>query len=61
MGLFKTALLGAAIYGAYKLATKKDESGRSIVDSVKDKAPEWKGKIMRVKESIEREFQTDQP
>ncbi|GAA4807512.1 hypothetical protein GCM10023231_40900 [Olivibacter ginsenosidimutans] len=60
MGLFKTALLGAAVYGAYKLATKKDENGKSMVDNVKAKAPEWKGKITRIKESIAREFQTNE-
>jgi len=58
MGLFRTVLLGAVAYGAYKFATKKDENGKSMVDDIKEKAPEWKEKIMRFKDNIEREFQT---
>lgn len=58
MGLFRTVLLGAAVYGAYKYATKKDVNGRSIVDGIKEKAPEWKEKVMRFKDDVEREFQT---
>lgn len=58
MGLLRVLLLGAAAYGAYKFVTKKDMNGRSIVDDVKNKAPEWKKKIMRVKDDIEKGFQT---
>jgi hypothetical protein len=58
MGLLRTLLLGAAAYGAYKYATKKDVNGRSMVDDIKEKAPEWKEKIMRVKDDIEKGFQT---
>jgi hypothetical protein len=58
MGLLRTLLLGAAAYGAYKYATKKDVNGRSMVDDIKEKAPEWKEKIMRVKDDLERGFQT---
>lgn len=56
MGLFRTILLGAAAYGAYKYATKKDANGRSMVDDIKDRAPEWKEKIMNFKDNMEREF-----
>ena len=45
MGLFKTALIGAAVYGAIKYVTKKDETGRSVVDNIKEKAPEWMEKV----------------
>lgn len=41
MGLFKTALIGAAIYGAVKYLTKKDAAGRSKFDDIKEQAPEW--------------------
>lgn len=42
MGLFRTALVGAAIYGAFKYLTKKDEfTGKSVVDDVVEKTPEW--------------------
>lgn len=58
MGLLRTLLLGAAAYGAYKYATKKDVNGRSMVDDIKEKAPEWKEKIKRFKDDVERGFQT---
>ncbi|MFC6099471.1 hypothetical protein [Olivibacter domesticus] len=57
MGLLRTLLLGAAAYGAYKYATKKDVNGRSMVDDIKEKAPEWKEKIKRFKDDVERGFQ----
>jgi hypothetical protein len=56
MGLFKTVLLGAAVYGAYKYATKKDINGRSIVDDFKDKAPEFMDKAKRFKDDMESKY-----
>ncbi|WP_316818942.1 YtxH domain-containing protein [Pedobacter nyackensis] len=53
MGLFKTALIGAAVYGAFKYLTKKDISGRSMVDDIKDKAPEWMEKVKNVKNEFQ--------
>jgi hypothetical protein len=53
MGLFKTVLIGAAVYGAYRYATKKDINGRSIVDDIKEKAPEFMDKAKRFKEDME--------
>ncbi|MGF1924633.1 MAG: YtxH domain-containing protein [Bacteroidia bacterium] len=41
MGLFKTALIGAAVYGAVKYLTKKDALGRTKMDDIKEQAPEW--------------------
>lgn len=52
MGLFKTALIGAAVYCAVKYITKKDEEGRSIVDDIKEKAPEWMEKAKDLKNDI---------
>jgi hypothetical protein len=52
MGLLKTALIGAAVYGAIKYVTKKDINGRSIVDDLKDKAPEWAEKAKKFKEDL---------
>ncbi|KLT65344.1 hypothetical protein [Pedobacter sp. BMA] len=55
MGLLKTAILGAAVYAGFKYVTKKDPvTGKSIVDDLKDKAPEWKEKANNYK----REFET---
>ena len=41
MGLFKTALIGAAVYGVIQYLTKKDELGQSKLDEIKEQAPEW--------------------
>ncbi len=41
MGIIRTALIGAAVYGAVKYLTKKDMFGRSKLDEIKEKAPEW--------------------
>lgn len=56
MGLLKTALIGAAVYGAIKYVTKKDVNGRSIVDDLQDKAPEWMDKAKRFKEDMEYKY-----
>jgi|GEM_PF-725930 len=53
MGLIRTALIGAAIYGAVKYLTKKDEiTGRSVVDDIKDQAPEWLEKAKAYKRDL---------
>lgn len=59
MGLLKTALIGAAVYGAIKYITKKDAFGRSIVDDLQDKAPEWVDKAKRFKEDIEQKYNSE--
>ena len=56
MGLFKTALIGAAVYGAIKYVTKKDINGRSIVDDLKEKAPEYMDKAKKLKEDLETKY-----
>jgi hypothetical protein len=57
MGLFKTAIIGAAIYGIVKYVTKKDINGRSIVDEVKEKAPEWMEKAKNLKDELKIELE----
>ncbi|EDM35178.1 hypothetical protein PBAL39_16891 [Pedobacter sp. BAL39] len=52
MGLFKTALIGAAVYGAVKYLTKKDVNGRSVIDDLKEKAPEWIEKAKAAKNDL---------
>ena len=57
MGLFRTALIGAAVYGAIKYITKKDDlTGKSIVDDLKEKAPEWVDKAKNFKQDIENDI-----
>lgn len=57
MGLFRTAVIGAAIYGAYKYLTKPDEiTGKTIVDDLKEKAPEWMDKAKSLKDDLEKKY-----
>ncbi|MBG6233921.1 uncharacterized protein YoxC [Pedobacter sp. CAN_A7] len=56
MGLFKTALIGAAVYGAIKYVTKKDINGKSIVDDLKEKAPEYMDKAKKFKDDLENKY-----
>lgn len=56
MGLFKTALIGAAIYGAIKYMTKKDVNGKSVIDDIQEKAPEWMDKAKNLKDDFKTEL-----
>lgn len=56
MGLLKTALIGAAVYGAIKYVTKKDVNGKSMIDDLQEKAPEWMDKAKRFKEDLEYKY-----
>ena len=54
MGLLRTAVIGAAIYAGVKYLTKKDSiTGKSVVDDIKDKAPEWIEKAKDYKREYE--------
>ncbi|MCX2574917.1 YtxH domain-containing protein [Pedobacter sandarakinus] len=54
MGLLKTALIGAAVYAGFKYVTKKDQiTGKSVIDDLKDKAPEWKEKTKGFQRDLE--------
>ncbi|WP_112156443.1 YtxH domain-containing protein [Pedobacter yulinensis] len=56
MGLVKTALIGAAVYAAVKYVTKKDEFGRSKLDELREKAPEWMEKARAFKDDYKTEM-----
>ncbi|RYD80244.1 MAG: YtxH domain-containing protein [Sphingobacteriales bacterium] len=54
MGFIKTAVIGAALYAGFKYITKKDPvTGKSVVDDIKDKAPEWMEKAKDYKSEFE--------
>lgn len=57
MGLFRTALIGAAVYGIVKYVTKKDVNGKSVVDDIKEKAPEWVEKAKNLKDELKVELE----
>lgn len=41
MGLLKFIIVGAAVGYGINYITKKNESGRSIIDDLADNAPDW--------------------
>lgn len=47
MSLLKYLVFGAAVAAGVNYATKKREDGRSLVDDLSDKAPEWMEKARR--------------
>ena len=55
MGLLKTALIGAAVYGAVRYLTKKDALGQSKFDEIKEQIPDW---VEKAKVSLN-EMQTE--
>lgn len=57
MGLLRTALIGAAVYGIVKYVTKKDVNGKSVVDDIREKAPEWMDKAKSLKDELKVELE----
>ncbi|WP_316771488.1 YtxH domain-containing protein [Pedobacter frigiditerrae] len=61
MGFIKSALIGAAVYAAVQYITKKDVlTGRSILDDILERAPEYieKAKIYAKEVEIKMEAPT---
>jgi gas vesicle protein len=56
MGLLKSLLIGAAVYGAVKYVTKKGVNGKSLVDELKDQAPEWLDKAKEFGNDIKQQY-----
>ena len=53
-------MIGAAIYSAYKYFTKPDDiTGRTVVDDLKEKAPEWIEKAKAYKEDLQLKYKKD--
>jgi len=52
MGFIKNALIGIAVYQAVKYLTKQDEFGRTKIDEIKDRAPEWIDKAKTFKDRL---------
>ena len=46
MGILKYAVLGAAVaYGITHITKKRESDGKSILDDIQEKSPEWMDKI----------------
>jgi len=53
MGFIRTALIGAAVYGVVKYLTEKDAFGRTRLDEIKEKAPQWVDKAKAIKSDLQ--------
>jgi len=53
MGLFRTLVISAAIYGAYKFLTETDDLGRTRLDEIKEQVPELLDKAKSVKNDLQ--------
>jgi hypothetical protein len=57
MGLLKYAILGAAAVYGFKYVTKKRATdGKSLIDDLKGKAPEFVDKIKNYSEKIRQDY-----
>lgn len=56
MGVLKYLVFGAAIAAGVNYATRKREDGRSIVDDLSDKAPEWMDKAKEYTDKIKGQY-----
>jgi hypothetical protein len=54
MGFIKNALIGIAVYQVIKYLTKQDEFGRTKIEELKDRVPEWIEKAKKMKEDIQK-------
>lgn len=60
MGFIKGALFGIAVYAAVQHITKKDIlTGRSLLDDLMDKAPEYVDKVKDYASQVSDEFTDD--
>ena len=53
MGFIKHALIGIALYEAVKYLTREDQFGRTKLDEIKEKAPEWIEKAKAIKSDLQ--------
>ena len=56
MSLLKYLVFGAAVAAGVNYATKKREDGRSLIDDLSEKAPEWMDKAKQYTEQLKGQF-----
>jgi hypothetical protein len=56
MSLIKYLVVGAAVAAGVNYATKKRENGRSLVDDLSEKAPEWMDKAKQYTDKIKGQY-----
>ena len=60
MSIFRFIVLGAAVAAGVNYVTKKRPDGKSIVDDVSEKAPEWMDKAKQYTNQIKEQLTTFQ-
>jgi hypothetical protein len=56
MSLLKYLVFGAAVAAGVNYATKKREDGRSLIDDLTDRAPEWMDKARQYTDQLKGQF-----
>ncbi|MBC8051688.1 MAG: YtxH domain-containing protein [Sphingobacteriaceae bacterium] len=56
MSLLKYLVFGVAVAAGVNYATKKREDGRSLIDDLSDKAPEWMEKAKQYTDQFKGQF-----
>ena len=56
MSLLKYLVFGAAVAAGVNYATKKREDGRSLIDDLSEKAPEWMDKAKQYTDQLKGQF-----
>ena len=56
MGMLKLMVVGAAVAAGIHYITKKREDGTSIMDDIKEKAPEWMDKAKPLMDQVKSQF-----
>ena len=59
MGLFKNLIIGAAVVAGVNYITKKRPDGKSMVDDLKEKAPDWINKAKEFGNTQKNQFAGD--
>ena len=61
MSLLKYLVFGAAVAAGVNYATKKREDGRSLMDDLSEKAPEWMDKAKHYTDQLKGQFGQNNP
>ncbi|MFD2162609.1 YtxH domain-containing protein [Paradesertivirga mongoliensis] len=56
MSLLKYLVFGAAVAAGVNYATKKREDGKSLIDDLTEKAPEWMDKAKQYTDQFKSQF-----
>ncbi|MDF3078716.1 MAG: hypothetical protein K0S09_2605 [Sphingobacteriaceae bacterium] len=56
MGMLKLMVVGAAVAAGIHHITKKREDGTSIMDDIKEKAPQWMDKAKPLMDEVKNRF-----